>query len=104
MAKIDPNGEVDDGSDDEHLVLSDEEGEEAVMEIEEIENEPKDSTKVKRCSVCRRMVFGHKGPVGKNKCKIEKIEDDEELKKDDDIKNEMRKKKKRDSSQSKSQG
>ena len=48
------------GQDDEHLV-SDEEGEEAVMEIEEIEREPKDSAKVKRCSVCRRMVFGHKG-------------------------------------------
>ena len=41
------------GQDDEHLV-SDEKGEEAVMDIEEIEREPKDSVKVKRCSVCRK--------------------------------------------------
>ena len=38
------------GLDDE--VLGDEEGEEAVMEIHEIELEPKDSKKVKRCSAC----------------------------------------------------
>ena len=92
MALDEPGKSGGTGQDDEHLV-SDEEGEEAVMDIEEIEREPKDSAKVKRCSVCRRMVFGHKGLVGKGKCKLKVIEDDEELKKDDVVKNEMRKKK-----------
>ena len=67
----------------------DEDVEEASLEIEEIE---KDSKTVKRCSVCKRMVFGHKGLVGK-KCNLEAILDEEELRKDDKIKNEMRRKK-----------
>ena len=80
MAEDDPVGSGGTEDDNEQLV-SEEEGEEASMEIYDIEREPKDSSKVKRCSVCRRMVFGHKGPVGKSKCTLKLIEDDEDLKK-----------------------
>ena len=92
MAPDDRDKEEGEGHGDEHLV-TDEEGEEASMSIEEIEEEPKDSIKVRRCASCRRMVFGHKGAVGKGKCELKKVENDEELKKDDKTKNEMRKKK-----------
>ena len=92
MASVDHSKDGGGGSEDE-LLVNEEEGEEATMDIEEIEKEPKDSVKVKRCSACRRMVFGHKGTVGKEKCKLKKIEEDDELKKNDQIKNEMRKKK-----------
>ena len=73
-------------------MLNEEEVEEATMEIHEIEGEPEDSKKVKRCTACRRMVFAHKGMVGK-KCNLERIEDNVELEKDDKTKNEIRVKK-----------
>ena len=38
---------------------------------------------VRRCKACNRMVFGHGGPYGLNKCQLEKIVDEEEMKQDD---------------------
>ena len=64
-----------------------EDGDEEFMDIDEIVNEPVESTKVDRCKKCRRMKFGHPRPYGQDKCKLNRIENDEDLRKDDASKN-----------------
>ena len=83
MAGADKNGETDG--------YQDEDKQEETMEIEEIMDEPIDSTKVSRCRNCRILKFGHPRPFGERECKLSRIDNDEELRQDDIIKNEMRK-------------
>ena len=56
--------------------------EEEEMDLDEIQEEPFASTKVRRCTKCRRMVYGHEGQTGQSKCLLSVL-DDEELREDD---------------------
>ena len=88
---------------------TDEEFEESKMEIsmtiEEIVEEPQDSTRIPRCKKCRRMCFGHEGPTGLENCKLDVIEDDDKLKEEDKriniIRQKVRQKKRKFSDESK---
>ena len=64
--------------------------EEINMTVEEIRNEPKESGRVPRCRRCRRMCFGHDGPTGMDKCKLDIVEDEEELRDEDDNNHKVR--------------
>ena len=78
------------GIDENRHFIQNEELEEGAMDIDDIRNEPIESSKVARCKKCRRLKFGHPRPFGQNDCQLEPILNDEVLKKDDEEKNKKR--------------
>ena len=71
-------------------IVEKEDPSEEMMEIEEIEVEPLNSKRIRRCGKCRRVQFGHPVPYGIDKCKLERIDDDKLLAEDDKKKLELR--------------
>ena len=71
----------------------DEDEEDAEVRLDDIISEEgkSDSKIVRRCKKCKRLTFGHKGPVGEKRCTLDEITDPVELKKDDELKNLKRK-------------
>ena len=42
-----------------------------------------DLENAERCKHCQRLKYGHPRPIGKDKCHLEPIDDDEDLRQDD---------------------